>query len=51
LELKKGFNTIECASSDDPVNTLTMVKSSEENAEIDSLTDAASVKVRERFGK
>ena len=47
---KKGLNTIVCASSDDLVNSLTIVKISEENGEIDSLIDAASVRVRKRFG-
>ena len=51
LELQKGSNTIECASSYDLVNTSTIIKSFVENGEIDSVIDAASVKVRERFGK
>ena len=49
LELKKRTSTIECASNADLVNTLTIVKSSEENGEIDSVIDAASVRVRKRF--
>jgi len=51
LELQKGKNTIETASADDLVKTLAIVKSSVANGELDSVIEAASVKVRERFGK
>ena len=51
LELQKGKNTIETASHDDLVKTLAIVKSSVANGELDSVIEAASVKVRERFGK
>ena len=50
LELQKGKNTIETASADDLVKTLAIVKSSVANGELDSVIEAASVKVRERFG-
>jgi len=51
LELQKGKNTIECASSEDLVKTLIVVKTAVANGELDSVIEAASVKVRERFGK
>ena len=51
LELQKGKNTIETASAEDLVKTLNIVKSSVANGELDSVIEAASVKVRERFGK
>ena len=51
LELQKRSNTIECASADDLIRTLGIVKSSVANGELDSVIEAASVKVRERFGK
>jgi len=51
LELQKGKNTIETASSDDLVKALAIVRSSVANGELDSVIEAASVKVRERFGK
>ena len=51
LELQKGKNTIECASADDLVKTLNIVKTAVANGELDSVIEAASVKVRERFGK
>jgi hypothetical protein len=51
LELQKGKNTIETASADDLVKTLAIVKSSVANGELDSVIEAASVKVRERFKK
>ena len=51
LELQKGKNTIECSSQDELVKTLNIVKSSVANGELDSVIEAASVKVRERFGK
>ena len=40
-----------CASSDDIIRTLGIVKSSVANGELDAVIEAASVKVRERFGK
>ena len=51
LELQKGKNTIECASSDDLLKTLGIVKTAVASGEIDAVIEAASVKVRERFGK
>jgi hypothetical protein len=51
LELKKGSNTIECASSDDLVNTLTIHKISVAEGELDTVIEAASVNVRQTFGK
>ena len=51
LELQKGKNTIECASADDLLKTLGIVKTAVANGELDSVIEAASVKVRERFGK
>ena len=51
LELQKGKNTIETASSDDLVKTLGIVKAAVANGELDSVIEAASVKVRERFEK
>lgn len=51
LELQKGKNTIECASQDELIKTLVLVRSAVAGGELDSLTEAASVKVRERFGK
>jgi len=44
-------NTIEPASTDDLVKTLTIVRTSVASGELDSVIEAASVKVRERFGK
>ena len=51
LELQKGKNTIETASTDDLLKTLNIVKTAVANGELDSVIEAASVKVRERFGK
>jgi len=51
LELQKGKNTIETASADDLVKTLAIVRTSVASGELDSVIEAASVKVRERFGK
>ena len=51
LELQKGKNTIETASADDLVKTLNIVRTSVANGELDTVIEAASVKVRERFGK
>ena len=51
LELQKGKNTIETASADDLVKTLAIVRTCVANGELDSVIEAASVKVRERFGK
>ena len=51
LEIQKNKNTIETASSDDLVKALAIVRSSVANGELDSVIEAASVKVRERFGK
>ena len=51
LELQKGKNTIETASADDLLKTLGVVKTAVANGELDSVIEAASVKVRERFGK
>jgi len=51
LELQKGKNTIECASADDLLKTLDIVKTAVASGELDSVIEAASVKVRERFGK
>ena len=51
LELQKGKNTIETASSDDLLKTLAVVKNAVGSGELDAVIEAASVKVRERFGK
>ena len=51
LELQKGKNTIETASLDDLIKTLFLVRTIVTNGELDSVIEAASVKVRERFGK
>lgn len=51
LELQKGKNTIELSSQDELIKTLNIVKSSVASGELDSVIEAASVKVRERFGK
>ena len=51
LELQKGKNTIECASQDDLIKTLVLVRSAVASGELDAVIEAASVKVRERFGK
>ena len=51
LELQKGKNTIECVSQDELVKTLSIVRTCVANGELDSVIEAASVKVRERFGK
>jgi len=51
LELQKGKNTIECAGPDDLLKNLGIVKTAVANGELDSVIEAASVKVRERFGK
>ena len=51
LCLQKGKNTIETASHDDLVKTLGIVRTCIANGELDSVIEAASVKVRERFGK
>ena len=51
LELQKGKNTMETASADDLLKTLNIVKTAVASGELDSVIEAASVKVRERFGK
>ena len=51
LELQKGKNTIETASHDDLVKTLFLVRTIVSSGELDAVIEAASVKVRERFGK
>ena len=51
LEIQKNKNTIECASQDDLVKTLGIVRTCVANGELDAVIEAASVKVRERFGK
>jgi hypothetical protein len=51
LSLAKDKNTIECASADDLLKTLGIVKTAVASGELDSVIEAASVKVRERFGK
>jgi len=51
LELQKGKNTIEIASADDLLKNLAIVKAAVASGELDSVIEAASVKVRERFGK
>ena len=51
LELQKGKSTIETASTDDLLKTLNIVKTAVASGELDSVIEAASVKVRERFGK
>ena len=51
LEIQKNKNTIECVSHDDLVKTLGIVRTCVANGELDSVIEAASVKVRERFGK
>ena len=51
LELQKGKNTIECAGPDDLVKTLGIARTCVANGELDSVIEAASVKVRDRFGK
>ena len=45
LELQKGKNTIECASQDDLVKTLGLVRSAVFSGELDSAIVVASVKV------
>ena len=51
LELQKGKNTIECVNQDELIKTLLLVKSAVASGELDAVIEAASVKVRERFGK
>ena len=51
LELQKGKNTIETASADELLKTLGIVRTCVANGELDTVIEAASVKVRERFGK
>ena len=51
LDLQKGKNTIETASHDDLVKTLFLVRTIVSSGELDAVIEAASVKVRERFGK
>ena len=51
LELQKGKNTIETASADDLLKTLGIVKTAVASGELDSVIEAASVKVHERFRK
>ena len=51
LEIQKNKNTIETTSADDLVKTLGIVRTCVANGELDAVIEAASVKVRERFGK
>lgn len=51
LDLQKGKNTIECSDQDDLLKTLVVVKTCVMNGELDAVIEAASLKVRERFGK
>ena len=51
LDLQKGKNTIECSDQDDLLKTLVVVKTCVMSGELDAVIEAASLKVRERFGK
>ena len=51
LDLQKGKNTIECSDQDDLLKTLVVVKTCVMNGELDAVIEAASLKVRERFGR
>jgi len=51
LEIQKNKNAIECSSQDDLLKTLNIVKTAVASGELDSVIEAASVKVRGRFGK
>ena len=51
LEIQKNKNTIECVSDDDLIKTLGIVRTCIANGELDAVIEAASVKVRERFGR
>lgn len=51
LELAKGKSAIEMATMDDLVPTLELVKRAVEAGELDGQIEAASIKLREGFGK
>jgi hypothetical protein len=51
LELAKGKSAIEMAGIDDLVPTLELVKRAVEAGELDGQIEAASIKLREGFGK
>lgn len=51
LDLQKGKNTIECSDQDELVKTLLLVKNCVFGGELDAVIEAASLKVKERFGK
>ena len=51
LEIQKNKNTIECVSHDDLIKTLGIVRTCIASGELDAVIEAASVKVRERFGR
>ena len=51
LELAKGKNSIECASGDELIKTLELVRTSVNNGELDTQIELASEGVRSRFKK
>lgn len=51
IELAKGKSSIELAGIDDLVPTLELVKKAVEAGELDAQIEAASIKLREGFGK
>ena len=51
IDLAKGKSSIEMATMDDLVPTLELVKKAVEAGELDAQVEAASIKLREGFGK
>ena len=51
IDLAKGKSSIEMATVDDLVPTLELVKKAVEAGELDAQIEAASIKLREGFGK
>jgi hypothetical protein len=51
IELAKGKSAIEMATMDDLVPTLELIKRAVEAGELDGQIEAASIKLREGFGK
>jgi hypothetical protein len=51
IEFAKGKTAVEVATKADLVPTLELIKQAVESGELDAQMDAASVKLREGFGK
>ena len=51
VEIAKGKSAIEVTTGDELINALTVVRKAVESGELDNQIEAASIKLREGFGK